>query len=129
MRRPAVGLWLLLLGGLVASGYDLWQGSRLDATCRRSDEILQFEECLRELPPLLPVRAVLGYDDSQDDERGYYIAQYVLVPHLVYNDTNRPLVIGSVDQEGKRPRTPAGKPFVLVRDLGGGLGLFRSEAR
>ena len=139
--RMRVGL--LLIGAFVAlsalrevhTAVTLYRGSE------RPDEVSRHEARLQAVKHALPEHGLVGYVSDDPPEvadpsssaarqafKRYLLAQYALVPLVVVRGPAGELVVGDFRApDAAGALTPSG--FVMVKDFGAGVVLFRRLAR
>lgn len=97
-----------------------------------------YEKRYEELKESLPPDAVVGYfSDLMEDEGKaedqsayeYYATQYVLVPIMVVEATNLPLVIGNFHDRVPTRESLVDMRLELLKDFGKGVMLFRGQVK
>lgn len=93
---------------------------------------------LRRFEPLrrtLPAHATVGYESDLEDSlsdreevKRFYLAQYALAPVILVAGTTRELVVGNY-RDPSRCRLCRSNDFVLAKDFGNGVMLFRKSVR
>jgi len=83
------------------------------------------------LKAALPPHSVVGYVDDEPDKTArdakYAITRYVLVPAVVAQGPDYPLVVGNFRDAHKNPEEVAAGTWTLVQDFGNGVKLFRTQ--
>lgn len=139
MRLPPprlAGVYLLAAIGLASSVSLVWHAEPLGRRRTEKDEIVLSLRRFEPLRKALPPRATVGYEaDSENpledraEVKRFYLAQYAVAPVIVVAGVDRDLVIGNYQDPGANCRICRSGRFVLQKDFGGGLMLFRRIAR
>jgi GT2 family glycosyltransferase len=136
LRRMRIGLYLLVLFGVVSNLRLLAQERREFADIARPDEITRYEDRFRELRQMLPPVARVGYLTDVDSGaaldadaarlafKQYVLTQYALLPAIVLPGIHGSLIVGNFDSAASHSRETSGR--TLVHDFGNGVMLFRT---
>jgi len=138
--RVKIGIALIALSTLVSSSL-LLLNKDVDTTdigywyYKSIDGVSLHENRFKGLKNLLQAYTVVGYiTDLQPDKAieghyltQYHLTQYVLSPAIIVRGTNYPFVIGNFHSPVNISRISQDNHLILVRDLGNGVMLFRSE--
>lgn len=130
-RRPTqwtqAGIILLVLTALLAN---IWILTRVLRTPPK-DDLTQYEARFENLKRTLPPQAVVGYFFENADWKrwDYFYTQYALAPTIVDKNPDHSLVIGNFPEGAVSPIAATNSRFVLVKDFGDGVMLFRNEAK
>lgn len=137
--RVKIVATLIALSALISSSL-LMMNKDSDAEYGNTDDkISSYEHRFAGLKNAFHPLTVVGYiSDLQPDKEieKYYIAghysehnitEYVLSPMILESGTNHPFVIGNFHKPVNISRVSLENHLILVRDLGNGVMLFRSE--
>ena len=138
VKRPGsrlVGVLLLASIG-VLSGAPLLRRSRTAAVGGAATvDVGAYLTTLEPLRRELPAHGTVGYQSDLDDAladreevKRFYLTQYAVAPVVVVPDTRRNLVIGNYG-DPSRCRLCRSPDFVVAKDFGNGLMLFRKSGR
>jgi hypothetical protein len=142
--RQKAGIILLV----VLSGYAvlnlLWQGVRSYPELPEMDPVTIHETRIARLLPLLPASGAVGYVTTVENERifaaektftnveflaQYVLTQYTLVPRIVRNRPDLPLVVGNFIDGPPAPGFLEKNGLTPLKDFGDGLVLYRREQK
>jgi hypothetical protein len=129
--RPTLGVRLLLTAALIVSAASLVQALRLGPRYRHADVIAEYDEHrMNEVRALLAPYGSVEY--RIDDPPGVpgalasgYLTQYVVVPAVVVERTQRPRLLLDGRPDSAPPNDP--RPLILEHDAGNGVRLYRAE--
>jgi hypothetical protein len=143
-HRGKAGIILLV----VLTGYAvlnlLGQGIRSYPHLPGTDPVTIHEARIVQLLPLLPASGVVGYVTTVENDRifaaekafqnveflaQYVLTQYTLVPRIVRNRPDLPLVVGNFIDGPPAPGFLEKNGLVPLKDLGDGLVLYRRERK
>lgn len=126
---------LLIFACLASSAHNLI--NQLNGFNKAPDQVSEYEKKLQKMRSMLPTRGVIGYISGTDqtdsnvilDPKGteaYFQFQYVLAPLILVNRSDRPLVIGNIqDHEVDAITEIAAKKGLTVKaQFGSGIILF-----
>jgi hypothetical protein len=130
-RRPRAGMILLVVCACVSASWQLGRVAVTPAPAERYPEAVAYydEQRFAELAGALPPGGVVGYieDELRDAAmpQHYYLAQYVLAPCVLVEDSQRPRVlVNGRPERAVRPPMAGGR---LLHDPGNGVRLFGRE--
>ena len=143
LTRARIGIASVILFGLILTGqllFGLLSHARelashlttLPGRVAKYDAITLFEGRFERLKAQLPPDEVVGYVSDftgYGAMREYRTTQYTLVPALLVERTDLPLVVGNFHGALPSPTFLADKKLVLIRDFGKGVLLFRGQAQ
>jgi len=134
-RAKMTGIFFLALVSLTSSAVLLRGTAPIVPGSMGKDAITLYLRRFEALRRVLPAHATVGYetdlDDSLEDRaevKRFYLAQYALAPVIVVPGVDRDVVVANYENPGNC-RICKSREFVLLKDLGDGLMLFRKAAR
>ncbi len=137
--RIRLAILLLVLFSLLSSGQLLREARRLKPLPAGQDEISLYERRFNSLREVLPKRGIVCYVSDQQTEPGgtsadrtrdFYLSQYALSPLIVISGAECKLLVVNRTKPGHGmliPNPLLGDEYLLVRDCGNGIMLFRRE--
>ena len=135
-RARRAGVLVLALLALLSSAALLVRGSRIARSRLGQDEITRYLARFEGLRRALPAHGTVGYESDLQDSltdrqevKGFYLTQYAIAPVVVVAGTDRDLVIGNYRDPALNCRICRSTSFVLEKDFGGGVLLFRRISR
>jgi hypothetical protein len=130
-----IGVFLLTFIGVLSSASLLRWVGRVTPGRMGKDEISSYLRRFEPLRRVLPIHITVGYESDLEDSltdreevRSFYLAQYALAPAIVVAGVEPEVVVGNY-RDPARCRVCRSKDFVLMRDFGQGLMLFRRTGR
>ena len=142
--RNRAAVILLVVLSLFSVLNPLRQGIRSCPDLPETDPVTIHETRIARLLPLLPASGAVGYVTTVENERifaaeksfinveflaQYVLTQYTLVPRIVRNRPDLPLVVGNFIAGPPAPGFLEQKGLYPLKDFGDGLVLYRREQK
>ena len=136
-RARRAGVLVLTLLALLSSAALFVRGTpRISRSRIGRDEITLYLTRFEGLRRALPAHGTVGYESDLQDSltdrqevKGFYLTQYAIAPVIVVAGTDRDLVIGNYRDPAHNCRICSSPSFVLEKDFGDGVLLFRRIPR